>query len=89
MHLRPAPKVIRQLRALYPNARITGWKYELEGTNEDALARARLQLETCQTDACVLNGAAFGDGFAYLTANSQRDFPDKAALAKFLTDGVS
>lgn len=84
LRLEPAPKVIAQLRPLFPQTQITGWKYELSGTSEDALQKARLQVKDCQTDACVLNGAAYGPGYAYLTSTSRHDFTDKPGLVQFL-----
>jgi hypothetical protein len=62
--LAPALKVLPRMRAWFPEARIVGWKYELAGTREEAFAKAWKQLCDCQTDACVLNGAAYGAGFA-------------------------
>ncbi|HTH49576.1 MAG TPA: phosphopantothenoylcysteine decarboxylase [Candidatus Limnocylindria bacterium] len=63
LELEPATKVLPQLRGWFPQARIVGWKYELVGTRDDAFAKARRQLGECGTNACVLNGAAYGDGF--------------------------
>jgi phosphopantothenoylcysteine decarboxylase/phosphopantothenate--cysteine ligase len=62
--LEPATKVISQLRGLFPDSLLVGWKYELTGTREEALAKAWRQIEENLTDACVLNGAAYGAGFA-------------------------
>lgn len=62
--LAPATKVLPKLRGWFPEARIVGWKYELAGTRDDAFAKALKQLRDCRTDACVLNGAAYGHGFA-------------------------
>ena len=62
--LAPAMKVLPKLRDWFPKARIVGWKYELAGTRDDAFAKVWKQLRDCQTDACVLNGAAYGEGFA-------------------------
>ncbi len=62
--LAPATKVLPRLRAMFPKAAIVGWKYELAGTSADAFERAWRQLRDGGTDACVLNGAAYGDGFA-------------------------
>jgi phosphopantothenoylcysteine decarboxylase/phosphopantothenate--cysteine ligase len=62
--LAPAIKVLPKMRAGCPDARIVGWKYELAGTRDDAFAKAWRQLRDCRTDACVLNGAAYGEGFA-------------------------
>jgi hypothetical protein len=62
--LKPATKVISRLRGLFPRSLLVGWKYELSGTREAALAKAWRQIEENMTDACVLNGAAYGPGFA-------------------------
>lgn len=62
--LSPATKVLPKLRDWFPRAHVAGWKYELAGTREEAFAKAWNQLRMCDTDACVLNGAAYGDGFA-------------------------
>ncbi len=59
----PAAKVISELRGLFPKARIVGWKYELDGTREEALAKGARQIAENGTDGCVVNGAAYGRGF--------------------------
>jgi len=63
--LGPATKVLPKMRGWFPDARLVGWKYELAGTRDDAIAKARKQLRDCRTNACVLNGAAYGEGFAF------------------------
>lgn len=63
LQLEPATKVIAQLRRLFPQSLLVGWKYELAGTREEALARAQRQLAEARADACVVNGRAFGPGF--------------------------
>jgi phosphopantothenoylcysteine decarboxylase/phosphopantothenate--cysteine ligase len=63
--LAPATKILPKLRGWFPQARIVGWKYELAGTRDAAIAKARKQMRDCQTNACVLNGAAYGEGFAF------------------------
>jgi phosphopantothenoylcysteine decarboxylase/phosphopantothenate--cysteine ligase len=65
--LEPAPKVLPQMRHWFPHAIIIGWKYEMEGTRDDAFSKAWHQMRHNQTDACVLNGAAYGLGFALCT----------------------
>ncbi|HET6407944.1 MAG TPA: phosphopantothenoylcysteine decarboxylase, partial [Chthoniobacteraceae bacterium] len=62
----PATKLISRLRALFPNARIAGWKYELDGDRSDVLRRGLSQIQSNSTDACILNGAAYGPGFGAL-----------------------
>jgi phosphopantothenoylcysteine synthetase/decarboxylase len=84
--LHPAPKLLPTLRTLFPAAKIIGWKYELDGTREDAIAKARQQLAECHTDACILNGTAYGNGFALILPNQTeiRHIPDKSTLANHL-----
>ena len=64
----PSNKVIRELRALFPQARLVGWKYELDGTRAEALAKAERQLAENRTDVCVINGIAYGRGFGVCAA---------------------
>jgi phosphopantothenate---cysteine ligase (CTP) len=61
--LMPTPKLIASLRGWFPKADVVGWKYVVDGTRVDGLAQGREQLEQCATDACVVNGPAYGDGF--------------------------
>lgn len=82
--LAPATKVLPQLRDWFPQARIVGWKYELAGTRAETFAKARAQLSECRTDACVLNGAAYGSGFACCTPTSVHTLADSDALAVWL-----
>ena len=82
----PATKLLGKLRGLFPAAKIVGWKYELDGTREEALAKGRAQISTCTTDACVVNGAAYGAGFGFLTRNGTlTHFADKTGLSDGLT----
>lgn len=64
VELEPATKLLPRLRDWFPFARIVGWKYELDGGREAALAAVVRQWNEAATDACVLNGAAWGPGFA-------------------------
>lgn len=85
IHLVPARKLISELRGLFPQATIVGWKYELVGSREDALAKAWRQIRENRTDACVLNGAAWGDGFGFCTPPDHvAALGDKLQLAQFL-----
>jgi phosphopantothenoylcysteine synthetase/decarboxylase len=63
LKLVPTTKILPQLRGWFPSAKIVGWKFELEGNREDAIEKALRQIEECQTDACVVNGRAYGLGF--------------------------
>ena len=82
--LAPTLKVLPKLRQWFPRAVIVGWKYELAGTREDAFAAAWRQLLECHSNACVLNGAAYGAGFAVCEPGGDvRLCADTAALTKF------
>jgi len=63
----PTPKIIAELRMLFPAARLVGWKYEVDGDRASVLAAAERQLRECRTDACVANGKAYGLGFGIVT----------------------
>jgi phosphopantothenoylcysteine decarboxylase/phosphopantothenate--cysteine ligase len=85
--LAPATKVLPKLRAWCPQARLVGWKYELEGAREEALSKAWRQIQENQTDACVLNGAAYGEGYAFCTLPDCFDpCPDLAGLSRRLVN---
>lgn len=85
MELVPAEKVIHRLRDLFPASRIVGWKYELEGSREELLVKAERQMKESQSDACVINGKAYGTGFGFFEG-SKKIIPlrDKVALGDFL-----
>ena len=83
----PATKLLGQLRGLFPSAKIVGWKYELDDTREDALAMGRAQITNCATDACVVNGAAYGPGYGFLVGDGTlTHLTDKPALCTWLID---
>jgi phosphopantothenate---cysteine ligase (CTP) len=85
--LAPAMKVLPQMRGWFPEARVVGWKYELAGTRDDAFAKAWKQLRDCHTDACVLNGKAYGQGFAFCYADGRiQTCFDTPALCETLVD---
>jgi len=63
VELAPTPKIIAELRTWYPAARLVGWKFEVDGTRQDAISAATNQIARCKTDASVVNGPAYGDGF--------------------------
>jgi phosphopantothenoylcysteine decarboxylase/phosphopantothenate--cysteine ligase len=67
----PTPKVIAELRGLFPAAKLGGWKYEVDGDRASVLAAAERQLQKCRTDACVATGTAYGLGFGVVTAPGQ------------------
>ena len=83
--LEPAPKILPHLRDWFPRAWIAGWKYELEGSREDAVESARTQLAQKRTDATILNGAAYGPSFSLLEDDqSPVHFATKREVAQFL-----
>jgi hypothetical protein len=85
--LEPAPKLISSLRGMFPSSILVGWKYELDGTAEDVVAKGRRQMDDCLTDACVLNGHAYGSGFGFISRSGERfHLPNKAALCRFLIE---
>jgi len=87
--LRPAAKVLPELRGWFPAARIIGWKYEMEGTREQAVERAAAQIRESGTDGCVVNGDAYGSGFGLLLQEGGVEhFADKAALAGHLAQAA-
>ena len=85
LSLEPAAKLLPRLRALFPPARIVGWKYELDGTRDDALVLARRQLDACRSDASVVNGAAWGEGFGFVEPGREPvSITDKPVLCAFI-----
>jgi phosphopantothenoylcysteine synthetase/decarboxylase len=90
LRLVPRPKLIRRLRDLFPNAYVVGWKLELEGTRAEAVQEGVRQIQTYQTNACIVNGSAFGPGFGFCTAKGLVEtIPTRDALANWLLDLLS
>lgn len=92
VELEPATKLLPRLRDWFPCARIVGWKYELDGGRDAAVAAAWHQLDEAKTHACVVNGAAWGEGFglceAPATVSPCADAPELAkALLAWLERG--
>jgi phosphopantothenoylcysteine synthetase/decarboxylase len=87
LHLEPAPKILPRLREWFPDAFIVGWKYELDGDRSASLAKAAAQICECRTNACVVNGAAYGVGFGILLPDGTlTEVADKSGLAAALVD---
>ncbi len=90
LRLVPRPKLIRHLRDLFPNAYILGWKFELEGTPADVVRDGVRQILSNRTDACIVNGSAFGPGFGFCTPKGLfQTIPTRDALADWLLDLLS
>jgi phosphopantothenoylcysteine synthetase/decarboxylase len=85
--LEPVPKLIASLRRLFPASILVGWKYELDGNTSDVIAKGRQQIDDHLTDACVLNGEAYGSGFGVISRGGEQvHLPNKAALCRFLVE---
>ena len=79
--LAPTPKIIAGLREWFPQARLVGWKYEVDGDRAGVRQLAERQIAECRTDACVANGPAYGGGFGLLRGGGGfLHLPDTAAL---------
>jgi hypothetical protein len=79
--LLPTPKLIAWLRKWFPAAWLAGWKYEVDGDRSSALAAGTAQLATCATNACVVNGPAYGPGFGVIEpGRAAVHCADRAAL---------
>ncbi len=71
LELVPSSKVISELREFFPQAKIVGWKYELDGTPADVAAKAARQIAENHTDVCIMNGAAYGRGYGVYAADRE------------------
>jgi phosphopantothenate---cysteine ligase (CTP) len=80
VELVPTKKIITELRAWFPSAKLVGWKFEAEGKRPDAIRAAEQQLIQCLTDACVANGPAYGEGFGLITRSSHVPLADPPKL---------
>jgi phosphopantothenoylcysteine synthetase/decarboxylase len=77
----PTPKIISELRGLFPKSKLVGWKFEVDGNRASVLDAATRQLRECQTNLCVANGPAYGSGFGLVTPLGQpQHLPDIAML---------
>lgn len=87
IELRPTPKLLPELPKTFPDTRIVGWKYEVDGSPADALAAGRRQLAESVTSGCVVNGPAYGIGFGFLTPGKEViHLANKPALFAVLTE---
>jgi phosphopantothenate---cysteine ligase (CTP) len=66
----PTRKIIAELREWFPEAWIVGWKYDIDGDQSRIVELAREQINENRTDACVVNGPAYGAGFGLILNNS-------------------
>lgn len=87
--LEPTPKLLPGMRGWFPGAAITGWKFEAGGSRDQALAAGRTQISTCSTDACVVNGPSYGEGFGLLSREEPLvHLNDRQALCSHLAEWV-
>jgi phosphopantothenoylcysteine decarboxylase/phosphopantothenate--cysteine ligase len=80
----PTAKIISELRAWFPRATIVGWKYEVDGTRDQMIEKASRQIFENQTDACVANGPAYGEGFGLVTPDGCEAIENTEALYRAL-----
>ena len=80
VELVPTRKIITELRAWFPSAKLVGWKFEAEGKRPDAIRAAEQQLARCRTDACVANGPAYGEGFGLVNRGGHVHVADPPKL---------
>ncbi len=81
LELKPTPKIIASLRAWFAEALLVGWKYEVDSDRDSALGRGRAQISENQTNGCVVNGPAYGEGFGWLASDGQAEhLPSQAEL---------
>ena len=85
--LHPTPKLLPMMRGWFPHARIVGWKFEAGGTRDTALEAGQRQIARCATDACVVNGPSYGEGFGLiLPSGTVTHRPNRESLCDLLAD---
>ena len=88
--LEPTPKILPLMRGWFPGARITGWKFEASASREEALAAGRAQIAACGSNACVVNGPAYGEGFGAVDAEGRTlHFDHRRDLCDFLRGSLA
>lgn len=87
VELTPTPKIISELRDWFPNASLVGWKYEVDGSCDDVIEKARRQIAECRTNACVANGPVYGIGFGLVSPEKPvRRYRDACGLFESLVE---
>jgi len=74
----PTPKLIAELRELYPDSWLVGWKYEVDGDRGGVVAAATKQIENYKTSGCIANGPAYGEGFGLVLNGEQHTHVENA-----------
>jgi len=78
--LTPTPKIIAELRGLFPEGKLIGWKFEVDGSRPGVIRLAQKQISECSTNGSVANGPAYGAGFGLVTATECAHLADAPAL---------
>ena len=87
--LEPTPKLLPLMRGWFPDARIIGWKFEASGDQNTALAAGHDQIAACSTDACVVNGPSYGEGFGAISkSGGLTHLADRSTLCDFLAKQI-
>ena len=68
----PPPRSSPNCAGGSPEALLAGWKYEVEGCRSGAIALAERQIRECRTEACVVNGKAYSEGFGLVARRGMR-----------------
>ena len=79
LELKPTPKIIASLREWFAEALLVGWKYEVDGDRNSALGQGQTQISENQTNGCVVNGPAYGEGFGWLDSDGQAELLTRQA----------
>jgi phosphopantothenate---cysteine ligase (CTP) len=84
------PKLISKLRELFPNSYLVGWKFEVDGIRDQVIQKGVRQIRQNRTDACIVNGEAFGEGFGLCNEKGlMRIVRDRDELADVLLKHIS
>jgi phosphopantothenoylcysteine synthetase/decarboxylase len=90
LSLEPTPKLLPLMRTWFPDACIVGWKFEASGDQSSSLAAGADQINSCSTDACVVNGPSYGKGFGVLSKSGVlMHVEDRKALCVHLAGQLS
>lgn len=83
----PTEKILPRLRDWFQDAKLVGWKYEVEGDRTSAVQAAIAQLKESRTDLTIVNGPAYGTGFGLVSPDGRHvPVPDRAALYSALAE---
>jgi len=69
IELEPTPKIIANLRRWFSKAFIVCWKYEVVGDQRSAINAGVSQVKSYSTNACIVNGPAYGVGYGLVTGD--------------------